>query len=113
MHIIADDFCNAIYITHEKTSNVRAVSAGAVGGELEGWVEDCSEIRGDSELHLLHKDAFESGNIVSLVEKKHSHFIIDGIYGAEGEGAVAMSNENTIRTNASRSLISIHKCLNI
>lgn len=67
--------------------------------------QHCSvlEIRGNSELHLLHKDALESGNIIPLTEKKHSHFIINGVNRAEGEGAVTMSNENTIRTDACRS----------
>lgn len=80
---------------------------------LPKFVPPSLEVGFDGEEELVNEDAFKGGDVVLLIEHQHSLLIVNGIYGAERNGAVAIGNQNAVADDAGRALVAISESLNI
>lgn len=71
------------------------------------------EILLDGKLILRDKDFFKGDYIVLLVEDKHGFFVVDGVDGAEGKGAVVVGHQDATADQTRGTFVTVNKWLYI
>jgi hypothetical protein len=74
---------------------------------------DTLEVFPHSKVKLVNENLFESIQIILLVEDEHCLLVVDGVNRAETQRAVAIGYQDGITGDASRTLVSIGKSLDI
>ena len=74
---------------------------------------DSLKILSYRKLKLVDEDLLEGINAILFVEDKHCFLVVDGIYRAETQRAIAVGDQDGVTRNASRAFVAIRECLDI
>lgn len=71
------------------------------------------EIRFYGKQELVNEDFLECSDVVLLIKHEHCFLVVDRINSAEGNGAIAVGNEDGVARDAGRSFVAVGECLDI
>lgn len=72
-----------------------------------------SEVGLDGKSELVDENLLESGDVVLLVEDKHSFLVIHGIDRTEGYRAVLVRDQDSVAGDAGSALVAVRECLDV
>ena len=103
-------------MSNAKSAIIIRLSKGYVNFSFWRHIDACTKllkIGFDGEEELVDEDGLEGCDIVLLVEHKYGLFVVDWIYCAEWNRAIAIGDENTVAHYAGCAFIAVGECLNV